>query len=107
MIKQISKNKYRLIISQGSGASRRKFTKTVTFDGGKKALRKLYDEFEAEVLSSAPTSDITIGELLNSYIDHIRTLNRKHTTIHGYEVAVKRFQSRFKAIKAKECNTSY
>ena len=47
MIEQLGRTKYRFIVNIGSGASRRRITKTVTFDGGKKELArclKLYDE---------------------------------------------------------------
>lgn len=102
MIEKVSRNKYRFRVSVGSGAGRKIFTKTVNFDGGKKELKKLYEEYEAEVSSSRPASDITIQELLDEHIDYTKMLGRKQTTLRGYRVTAERFDSRFKSLKAKD-----
>lgn len=104
MIKQISKNKYRFIVSIGSGDARRKVSKTVEFSGGKKALQKLYDEYEAQVKQN-PTSDITVEELLDSYIEHSKVLGRKMETTRGYEICRKRISDSLKRLKAKKVST--
>ena len=105
MIETLGKNKYRFIVNIGSGATRRRVTKTITFDGGKKALKKLYDEFEESALAQKPLSDITIEELLDSHIAFVETIGRKQTTIRGYRKCVQRLDCRFKNIKAKDCTT--
>ena len=94
MIKKISRNKYQFIVNQGSGDTRRRFSKTVVFDGGKKALQKLYDEYEAEVLSQVPQTDISVEELLDNHISYTETLGRKATTIRGYKKCAERFDAR-------------
>lgn len=104
MIKEISKNKYRFIVSIGSGDARRKITKTVEFSGGKKALRQLYEDFEREVRQQ-PASDITVQELIDAHIEHTKTLGRKAETIRGYRNCEKRLSPSFKRLLAKECTT--
>lgn len=104
MIQELGRNKYRFIVSIGSGSARRKVSKTITHKGGKKELKRLYDEFELEA-KSTPLSDITVGELLDAYVEHCKTLGRKADTIRGYKVIVKRYSSLFKTIKARECTT--
>ena len=103
MIKELDNHRARLIVNVGSGSNRRRYTKTVTYKG-KKELRRMYTEFEAECRRN-PLSDITVGELLNAYIDNSRTLGRKATTLHGYAVASERFSSLFKRTLAKNCTT--
>lgn len=103
MIKELGKGKARLIVSIGSGDARRKLTKTVTYKT-KKELKQLYTDFEAEC-KQEPQADITVGEMLNTHIEHLEALGRKATSIHGYKVCEKRLDARFKAIKAKDCTT--
>ncbi len=105
MIEKVGRNKYRFIVNIGSGAARRRVTKTVIFDGGKKALAKLFEEFEQEAREQKPLSDITIEELLNNHIAFTETLGRKATTIRGYKKCAQRFDSRFKSISAREVET--
>ena len=104
MIKSLGQNKYRFIVSVGSRADRRRFCKTVTHKGGKKALQKLYDEFEAKC-QNEPLSDITVKDLLESYVSHCKTLGRKATTIHGYEVIAERCYPSVGTILAKSLTT--
>lgn len=105
MIQELGKGKARLIVNVGSGAGRRRFTKTVTYSG-KKELKSLYEAFEAECADKDPSSKMTIGELLDDHIEYIQSLGRKPTTVHGYRVVVKRFSARFKSISAEKC-TAY
>lgn len=102
MIKQISRNKYRFIVNVGSGSSRKRYTKTITFDGGKKQLNQMYQSFEDEV-KNRPPSEVTVRELLESHIEYTKQLGRKRTTIHSYEVCVERFESRFQRVLARDC----
>lgn len=104
MIKDLGQNKYRFIVSVGGRADRKRYSKTVIHKGGKKALKKMYDEFEAEC-QKTPLSDVTVKDLLESYLSHCRTLGRKATTIHGYEVTAERCYSSIGAISAKNLTT--
>lgn len=104
MIKELGQNKYRFIVSVGGRADRRRFCKTVTHKGGKKALQKLYDEFEAEC-QNEPLTDITVKDLLESYVSHCKTLGRKATTIHGYEITAERCYPLIGAILVKSLTT--
>lgn len=104
MIKELGQNKYRFIVSVGGRTDRRRFCKTVTHKGGKRALQKMYDEFEAKC-QNEPLTDITVKDLLKSYVSHCKTLGRKATTIHGYEVTAERCYSSVGAILAKSLTT--
>lgn len=103
MIKEIGKNKYRLIVSVGGREDRRRYTKTVECRT-KKELRQLYSEFEAEC-QGTPLTDITVRQLLDAYVSHCKTLGRKATTIRGYEIAVERLSEPLQRISAKNCTT--
>lgn len=103
MIQEISKGKARLIVSVGGRADRRRFCKTVTYKT-KRELKRLYDEFEAEC-QNEPLSDITVRNLLESYISHCKTLGRKATTIHGYEITADRCYPLIGTILAKDLTT--
>lgn len=103
MIKELGKGKARLIVSVGGRENRRRYTKTVEY-ANKKELRQMYVEFEAEC-EKTPLSDITVSDLLDSYIAYCRTLGRKATTIKGYEVVAERCQTPIGTILAKKCTT--
>ena len=102
MIKELGQNRYRFIVSVGSGSNRKKYTKTVTHTGGKKALQKLYDEFENEIRQN-PASDMTVQQLLDVYVEHCRTLGRKAETLRGYKLCEKRLNPSLKRLKVKDC----
>lgn len=104
MIEVLSKNKAKLIVSMGSGADRKRKSKTVTFTS-KKELERMHQRFIDEVHHN-PLIDTTVKELLESYISGRRVLGVKQTTLHGYEVTAERIYSRFKGIKATDL-TSY
>ena len=103
MIKELVKGKARLIVSVGGRTDRRRFCRTVTYKT-KKELKKLYDDFEAEC-QKMPLTDITVRDLLESYIAYCRTLGRKATTLHGYEVTAERCYPLIGAILAKSLTT--
>ena len=105
MIKKVGQNKYQFVVSIGSGANRRRPSKTITFKGGKKELQKLYEAFEEECKNTEPTTDITVKELVDDYIAYCKTLGRKPTTIRGYEIAVGRLQPSVERTLAKNCTT--
>ena len=104
MIKDLGQSKYRFVVSVGGRADRKRYCKTVTHKGGKKALQKMYDEFEAEC-QKTPLTDITVKDLLESYVLHCKTLGRKATTIHGYEVTAERCYPLLGTILAKSLTT--
>ena len=104
MIEVLSKNKAKLIVSMGSGADRKRKSKTVTFTS-KKELERMHQRFIDEVHHN-PLIDTTVKELLESYINGRKVLGVKQTTLHGYEVTAERLYSRFKGIKATDL-TSY
>lgn len=89
MIKELGKNKARLIISVGSGEQRKRYTKTVEYSG-KKQLKALHSEFEAEVRNANMPQNITLSELMSWYIEHERTIGVKETTLMGYRTCMKR-----------------
>ena len=104
MIEVLSKNKAKLIVSMGSGADRKRKSKTVTFTS-KRELERMHQRFIDEVHHN-PLIDTTVAELLESYINGRKVLGVKQTTLHGYEVVAERLYSRFKGIKATDL-TSY
>lgn len=104
MIKDLGQNRYRFVVSVGGRADRKRYCKTVTHKGGKKALQKMYDEFEAEC-QKTPLTDITVKDLLESYVSHCKTLGRKATTIHGYQVTAERCYPLLGGILAKSLTT--
>lgn len=103
MIKELGKGKARLIVSIGSGDTRRKLTKTVTYKT-KKELKQMYEDFEREAKENPP-SDITIQELLDAHISHAEALGRKAETIRGYKICEKRLNPSLKRLKAVDCTT--
>ena len=103
MIQELEKGKARLIVSVGGRADRRRFCKTVTYKT-KKELKKLYEEFEEECRQLPPT-DITVQDLLESYIAYCRTLGRKQTTLRGYRVTAGRCYPLIGGILAKSLTT--
>ena len=105
MIQQLEKNKYRFIVSVGSKNRRRRYTKTVQYQGGKKGLQKLYDEFEAEC-QARPQTDITVEGLLDAYIAHCKVMGRKATTLKGYKVTAERLQPLVGEILAQDLTTA-
>ena len=104
MIEYISKGKAKLIVSVGSGDSRKRKAKTVTYSS-KKELERMHQRFIDEVHHN-PLIDTTVAELLDMYIRSRQSLGVEATTIHGYETAAKRVYSRFEGINATEL-TSY
>lgn len=103
MIKELGNHRYRLIVSVGGRDDRKRYTRTVECRT-KKELRKVYAEFEAEC-QKTPLSDITVRDLLKSYIIHCKTLGRKATTIKGYRITAERCYSSVGTISAKSLTT--
>lgn len=103
MIKELGKNKARLIVSVTTNGHRHRYTKTVTYNG-KRELKKLYDDFEHEV-SKEPCTDVTVKELLENHLAHCRTMKLKATTMRGYGLCAKRLYSPLDGILAKNLTT--
>ena len=104
MIEYISKGKAKLIVSVGSGKSRKRKARTVTYTS-KRELERMHQRFIDEVHHN-PLIDTTVDELLDMYIRSRKSLGVEATTIKGYETAAKRIYSRFDGINASEL-TSY
>ena len=104
MIKDLGNHRYRFFVSLGGRSDRHRFSKTITHKGGKRELERLYNEFVREC-EETPAEDISVRDLLESYIAYCRTLGRKGTTIHGYEIASERLYSSVGEIKAKSLTT--
>ena len=105
MIKPLGQNKYRFIVSIGSGKNRQRFCKTVEHKGGKRALQTLYDEFKDEC-EKKPKTNITVKGLLDMYIKHMKVLGRKQTTTHGYQVCADRLYPLLDGVLARDCTTA-
>ena len=84
MIEYISKGKAKLIVSVGSGATRKRKAKTVTYTT-KKELERMHRQFQDEVHHN-PLIDTTVAELLDMYIRSRKSLGVEATTIRGYEI---------------------
>lgn len=104
MIEYISKGKAKLIVSVGSGESRRRKARTVTYTT-KRELERMHQRFIDEVHHN-PLIDTTVDELLDMYIRSRKSLGVEATTIKGYETTAKRIYSRFEGICATSL-TSY
>lgn len=104
MIKDLGNHRYRFYVSIGGRSDRHRFSKTITHKGGKRELERLYNEFVREC-EDAPAEEISVRDLLESYIAYCRTLGRKGTTIHGYEIASERLVRPVGEIKAKSLTT--
>lgn len=88
MIEYISKGKAKLIVSVGSGESRRRKAKTVTYTT-KKELERMHQKFEDEVRHN-PYIDTTVEELIDAYIENRKIVGLKATTERGYKTARER-----------------
>ena len=100
MIEYLGKNKARMTVNIGSRQNRKRRSRVVTYTG-KKDLERQYREFEVEARKDAQ-SDVTIDELIKSYISNRKTMGAKPTTIHGYEVCLERFSDSLRYEKARK-----
>lgn len=98
MIELLGKNRAKLIVNIGSGKTRKRKAKTVTYTG-KRDLQRQYNEFEAEARRQ-PYGDISVSELVSSYIKYKKTLGIKATTVHGYNSDKKRIDNAIGDIQA-------
>ena len=100
MIEYLEKNKARMIINIGSGANRRRRSKTV-FYSGKKDLERQYKAFEEEARQNVAL-DITVEKLVKDYIDNKKAMGAVATTIRGYEGCLRRLSPSLRAESAKD-----
>ena len=104
MIEYLGKNKAKLIVSTGSGSSRKRRSKIVEYTT-KKELNRMYQIFESEVKHN-PLLDTSVRELVEMYIRSRKTLGVEATTVKGYETAAERIYSHFEGVEAGRV-TSY
>ena len=82
-IRQLGKTKYQLIVDYyDDEGRRRKHTKVVTCKG-KKVAKELFDEFEDSWKDAMP-EEMTVGQLVQDYIDSRETKGAKAHTIRCY-----------------------
>ena len=100
MIEYLSKGKAKLIVSVGSGETRRRKSKTVYYSS-KKELNEIHRRFEDEVRHN-PYVDTTVEELIDHYIANKKMRGLKTTTERGYNTAKERVISAMGSFKARE-----
>lgn len=103
MIKELGKGKARLIVNIGSGENRTRRTKTVEYKT-KRELKKMYDEFEAEV-RKAPPSGMTVKSIVSGYIAKKKALGASANTIRGYNICAERIYSVLGEFSAESLTT--
>lgn len=103
MIRYIDSHKAQLIVEVGTQGKRKKKTKMITYNG-KRDAKMQYNAFEAEVRSEICT-DLTVRDVCESYIKNCEINGLEPTTIHGYEIALKRIILRFERISATSLTT--
>lgn len=99
-IEYLDKTHARLVVSKGSGANRIRRVKRITYTS-KRDARKQYEEFERSVRFTRD-SKMTIGEMLDLYIDAFKTAQGKQTTAAGYISASKAIKPVIGKIRASE-----
>ncbi len=101
-IEYIDRKTAKLVVSYGSGSSRTRRTKKITYKN-KRDAKKQYDEFEAKVKAERTINkDLTVEGLLDWYITRFETNGGKETTVRAYKVAKSAIIKYFKQEKAKD-----
>lgn len=98
-IELLGKDKAKLIYSQGSGTNKKRYSKTVTFNG-KKDLNEQYLIFKT--IHEGLKKDSTIAQLLNVYLQHLEAQGVKQTTLRGYSIAAKAIKKDLGAMKVSQ-----
>ena len=102
MIKYIDRKTAKLVVSFGSGSSRTRRTKKITYKNKRDAKRQ-YDEFKEKVKAERTINkDLTVEGLLDWYITRFETNGGKETTVRAYKVAKSAIVRYFKQDKAKD-----
>ena len=86
-IEQVSKNKFRVTLSQTINGKRKRHTKTFTTTKKKEAV-KMAQSWEQEILSKG-SSEYTVYSLISAVWDNI-IKNKSPNTIDGYNACKKR-----------------
>ena len=103
MINIIDKHTAKLVVEVGKGSKRKRKTKLVEYSG-KRDLERQYRAFEDEA-KQTPLTDITVENLLTSYINNRKIKGLKPTTERGYNIAKRRIISRFDGVLARDLTT--
>lgn len=102
MIQYIDRKTAKLVVSFGSGKSRTRRTKKITYKNKRDAERQ-YREFENKVRSERSIDkDLTVEKLLDWYITRFEMNGGKETTARSYNVAKRAIVGYFKQEKAKD-----
>lgn len=102
MIQYIDRKTAKLVVSYGSGKSRTRRTKKITYKNKRDAERQ-YREFEDKVRSERTINkDLTVEGLLDWYITRFQLNGGKETTIRAYNVQKRAIVRYFKQEKAKD-----
>lgn len=99
-IEYLSRTKAKLIVSTGSGKTRKRYTKIVTYQK-KKELKALYDTFERECLGGRLTNE-TVEQIIDAYIASRKRLGIRATTVRGYELCRDRISASLRRKTASE-----
>jgi len=99
-IEYLDKTHAKLVVNKGSGKNRTRRIKRITYKGKKDAERQ-YREFELSV-NFGIDSKMTVGELLEWYIEKFKKNGGKPTTVIGYETCAKTLSRFFSGKKAKD-----
>ena len=101
-IEYIDRKTAKLVVSFGSGSSRTRRTKKITYKN-KRDAKKQYDEF-AQMVKAERTinKDLTVEGLLDWYITRFKSNGGKETTARAYKVAKSAIVRYFKQEKAKD-----
>lgn len=103
MIKELGKNKAKLIVDVGSRKDRHRRTKIVEYKG-KRDLKRLYDEFESEVKAEVKNG-LSVDNLVDDYIANREILGLSANTIRGYKIAAKRISADLGDVLAADLTT--
>ena len=103
-VRQLSKDKYQLVVDYYDAAGKRKRHTKVVKCSGKKEAKKLLDEYESQ-LNLGFAVDLTVSDLIRDYIDIKQIKGIKRTTIQGYESYKKRIDAELGDYRAIDLNS--
>lgn len=102
MIQYIDRKTAKLVVSYGSGKSRKRRTKKITYKN-KRDAEKQYRAFEEQVQKERTIdTELTVEKLLDWYITRFELGGGKETTVRAYKVAKSAIVKYFKQEKAKD-----
>ena len=97
-IEYIDKTHAKLVVTRGSGKSRERKVKRITYTNKKDANRQ-YQEF-LKTVDFGVDSSVTVKRLLDWYIQDFEKKGGKETTTRGYKIAAKALTSYFERTRA-------